>query len=170
MKKFWILATCLTVATLSFGQRLQEGEKQLNAGVGFNSGGWDVPIYVGLDYGIYPDITVGGILTYVSRDFSYTEGRKDKGTWLSIGARGDYHFNTLLEIPNNWDLYAGLTLAYNYFNYDYEYNGHDYDKSGIGLTMQVGGRYYFDEQWAVNLEFSGGNVASGGKIGVSYKF
>lgn len=169
MKKLFLILTALAVTTFAFGQRLHQGEKQVNAGVGFNSGGWDIPIYIGLDYGVYQDITVGGILSYVSRDYSYKEG-KDKGKWFSIGARGDYHFNTILEIPDNWDLYAGLTLAYNYFNYDNEYNGYNYDKSGIGLTAQVGGRYYFNDQWAVNLEFGGGNVASGGKIGISYKF
>lgn len=172
MKKALILVAVLAITTLSFGQRIQQGEAQLNAGVGFNSGGWDIPIYVGFDYGVHPDITVGGILSYVTSDYKYGNGKKNKGTWLSIGARGDYHFNTILEIPNDWDFYAGLTLSYNSFSYNDEwiegYNG--YDDSGIGLAAQVGGRYYFNDQWAINLEFGGGNIASGGKIGISYKF
>lgn len=171
MKKLLIFAALMAVSTLSFGQRLQEGERQVNAGLGFNSGGWNIPIYASVDYGIYPDISVGGILSYSSRDYEY-ENHKNKGSWLSIGAKADYHFNTLLEIPNEWDLYAGLTLAYNYFKYDNDWHNDykGYDKSKLGLSVQIGGRYYFDERWAVNLEFGGNNIASGGKIGVTYKF
>ncbi|PVX52286.1 outer membrane protein with beta-barrel domain [Balneicella halophila] len=169
MKKLTVIVAMLSLATLSFGQRLMPGETQLNAGFGFNSGDWEIPIYVGVDYGVHPDVTVGGILSYSSADIKY-HGDKDDGTWLSIGARGDYHFNTILEIPNNWDVYAGLTLAYNNFSYDHDWDGYDYDDSGIGLAAQIGGRYYFQDNFAINLEFGGGNIASGGKIGITYKF
>lgn len=40
--------------------------------------------------------------------------------------------------------------------------------SGLGLGVQVGGRYYFNDRLGLNLEFGGGFV-SGGKIGISCK-
>ncbi len=171
MKKLLIIIMGLFALNLALGQRLSEAEMQVNAGLGFNSSGWGVPIYAGLDYGIHPDITVGAILSYASKTYNYAM-HNNKGTWIGIGARGDYHFNSLLEIPNDWDAYAGVTLSYNYFSYDHSWEkGYsNYDDSGLGLAIQIGGRYYFNEQWAVNLELGGGSVASGGKIGVSYKF
>ncbi len=169
MKKVILIVVALFATTFAFGQRLEVGEIQLNAGLGLNSGDWSTPVYAGVDYGVMPDITVGGFLSYASHDFKYVSGNY-KGRWFSIAAKGDYHFNTLLSIPNEWDLYAGLTLAYNNFSYDWDdYHG-DYDDSGLGLGIQIGGRYYFTENWAVNLELGGSDIASGGKIGVTYKF
>lgn len=172
MRKLFMTLAVLAVGTIAFGQRLQVGEIQANAGLGLNSGSWSTPFYVGVDYGIYPDITVGGNLGYATHTYDYGNGFSNKGTWLSIVARGDYHFNTVLDIPNQWDLYAGLSLAYNNFSYKSEWStGYgDFDSSGVGLGLQIGGRYYFTDQWAVNVEFGGGNIVSGGKIGITYKF
>ena len=41
---------------------IKEGEVQLNAGVGIS--GWGVPVYIGLDYGISKDVTLGGQLSF----------------------------------------------------------------------------------------------------------
>lgn len=163
MKKLTILAAILALSTLSFGQRLMIGEKQVNAGFGLNSNNWGIPIYVGIDYGIYPDITVGGI-------FSYAKSDNDHGnaSWFSLGGRGDYHFNTLLEIPDEWDVYGGASLVYNSFSYDKNYNKKE--SSGIGIGLQIGARYYFQDNLAVNLEFGGGDIASAARIGITYKF
>ena len=45
---------------------LEKGGLQLNAGLGFS--GWGIPISVGIDYGIAPNITLGGDLSYQSHD------------------------------------------------------------------------------------------------------
>lgn len=171
MKKLLVLIVGLLIANLAVGQRLDEGETQINAGVGFNTSGWGIPVYAGVDFGILPNITVGGILSYTSKSYTYEE-YKNNGTWIGLGARGDFHFNSLFEIPDDWDLYGGLTLSYNHFSYDHSWkaNYSNYNDSGIGLSIQVGGRYYFSEQWAINLELGGSSVASGGKLGVSFKF
>ena len=42
--------------------------------------------------------------------------------------------------------------------------------SGLDLGAQVGGRYYWNSSWAVNLEFGGGVEFSGGRVGVSKRF
>ncbi len=164
MKKISILVAIVCCATLSFGQRLEMGEMQVNAGLGFNSGSWSVPIYVGAEYGIYPDVSVGGTL-----NLALSNG---VGTWVGIGARGDYHFNTLLDIIDEFDVYAGATLSCNMYSYSGKWKDKhdDYNSLRLDLGLQIGGRYYFTDQWAVNLEIGGGFVASGGKIGVTYKF
>lgn len=166
MKKL-VLGMFTLVSVVVFGQRVQKGDIQLNGGIGFTSG-WGVPVYVGLDYGVHKDITVGGQATYASHSENLY-----KSNWFGIAANANYHFNSVLDIPNNWDLYAGLSLAYNNFSYTYTYTNYVYGdakSSGVGFAGQVGARYYFNDHFGLNAEFGGGNIASGGKIGVSYKF
>jgi outer membrane immunogenic protein len=150
MKKI-VLVSIVTVFTSLMLQAqcpLEVGGKQLNAGVGFS--GWGVPLYVGLDYGLVEDITLGGKLSLTTH----------QGNDLIIGlaANGNYHFNTLLDIPKEWDFYAGLTCGY-FANSDF----------GLGLYAQIGGRYFFKNNFGLNLELGGGNI-SGGTFGITYKF
>ncbi|HEY5534827.1 MAG TPA: hypothetical protein VIL99_07840, partial [Ignavibacteria bacterium] len=42
--------------------------------------------------------------------------------------------------------------------------------SGLGLGAQIGGRYYINDRFALNLEVGGGNAFSEGKFGISYIF
>ena len=82
-------------------------------------------------------------------------------------SNANYHFNTILELPSEWDLYAGLSLGFFFWNSPSKYHGsHD---SGLGITGQVGGRYYFNERFGINLQLGGGNAFSGGKIGITMK-
>lgn len=163
MKKlafFVILAvSCLTLSAQS---PYAKGDKQLNAGFGLSS--WGLPVYVGLDYAILDDITVGGEVSFRS----YNEkigGFKYGHSVIGVSGNGNYHFNTLLEIPDNWDFYAGLNLGFYIWNSPDSYAGSH--SSGLGIGGQVGGRYYFSDKVSLNLEFGGGNAFSGGKLGIS---
>lgn len=147
MKKYLLAIGIFLMTTALFAEGpVSKGQLQLNAGVGF---GYGVPIYVGLDYGVHPDITIGGEASFRSYK---------SNSIVSISANGNYHFNTILNIPNNWDFYAGLNLGF-ITNYD----------SSFGLGAQIGGRYYFSNL-GLNLEFGGGSAFSGGKFGISYRF
>ena len=144
---------------------LANGQTQLNFGVGFSS--WGLPVYAGLDFGVHPDISVGGELSY--RNFSDHWGNvKYHHSITGISGNGNYHFNRVLNIPSNWDFYAGLNLGFYIWSSDSGYGGSG--SSGLGLGAQVGGRYYWNDKWGVNLEFGGGNAFGGGKIGLSVKF
>lgn len=145
---------------------LPKGRTQLNAGLGLSS--WGVPVYVGFDAGVHRDISVGGELSfrsyhdhYKGNDFRYQH------SIIGISANGNYHFNTLMEIPENWDFYAGLNLGFYFWNSDDDYPGDG--SSGLGLGAQVGGRYYFNDRWGINLEVGTASAFSGGKFGVTYK-
>lgn len=144
---------------------LGEGNLQLNAGLGLS--GYGLPVYVGLDYGINEDITVGGELSY--RSYSNTWG-SERWTHRIIGifANGNYHFNRVFKLPSEFDLYAGLSLGYFVSSTDSAYKGDGY--GGVDYGLQVGGRYFFTKEWAVNLELSGGRAGGAGRIGVTYKF
>ncbi len=151
LKRFTLTLFVISFSICAFAQSpIGEGGKQLNLGVGLFDSGF--PIYAGMDFGVHPDITVGG---QVGLDLGFD--------YFSISGRGDYHFNTLLEIPRDWDFYAGLSIGF--------LGGieNDYD-SGFDLGLQVGGRYYWSSDWGINLEFGGGNNLSGGRFGVSKRF
>ncbi len=156
MKKL-LLFGVLAIASTAFGQRIQKGGSQLNAGLGLGNSWGGIPVYVGIDHGVHKDVTVGGQIS-----FANVNENNLSINWFSLSANANYHFNTLLEIPNNWDVYAGLSLVYN--NYSYKYN------SGLDLGLQIGGRYFFNDKFGVNLEFGDGNYATGGKVGITYKF
>lgn len=166
MKKIVFLFTLALFSTAAFAQApLSKGEKQLNAGFGFS--GWGLPIYFGADFGVYQDITVGGELSFRSYRHDW---RGDNYTHRIFGlsGNGNYHFNRILEIPSNFDFYAGLNLGFYIWSSPSDYDGSE--SSGLGLGLQVGGRYFFKDNFGLNLEFGGGNAFSGGKFGITYIF
>lgn len=165
MKKIFLFFSLMLAVTAVFAQApLSKGEMQLNAGVGLSSDG--LPVYVGLDYAVHPDITIGGELSYRSH-YDNVVGYHYNYNVIGISGNGNYHFNTVLKIPRNWDFYAGLNLGYFIWNYSNQYNGSH--SSGLGLGAQIGGRYYFTNNFGINLEFGGGNEFSGGKLGITLK-
>ena len=165
MKKQLLIISFLLFSSLIFAQSpVKKGESQLNAGVGLSS--WGIPVYIGLDYGVHPDITVGGELSYRAYQDKYANISYDHSV-IGISGNGNYHFNRVLEIPKNWDFYAGLNLGFYIWNSPVDYHGSH--SSGLGLGAQVGGRYYFNDKIGLNLEFGGGNAFSGGKLGLTFK-
>ena len=171
MKKILACASLFfAVATASAQGTLEQNGVQINAGVGVSS--WGIPVVVGVDYGVARDFTIGAEASYRSKKESWYGGEW-KHTGFSISANGNYHFNRILRLPSEFDLYAGLSVGY--FHWTHKYNG-DVDyvyngsyASGLGLYAQIGGRYFFTKNFGINLEAGGGNV-SGGKIGITYKF
>lgn len=165
MKKHLLTLSFLLLSSLIFAQSpVAKGKSQVNAGVGLSS--WGVPIYVGLDYGVHSDITVGGELSYRSYNDKYASISYDHSV-IGISGNGNYHFNRILEIPQKWDFYAGLNLGFYIWNSPSDYEGSH--STGLGLGAQIGGRYFFSDAIGINLEFGGGNAFSGGKLGLTFK-
>ena len=165
MKKLIILSLLLVASQVSFAQYfLSKGQSQLNAGLGFSS--WGLPVYIGFDAGVHPDISVGGEFSFRSYNNNYQDN-KYRHNIIGISANGNYHFNSVMDIPKEWDFYAGLNLGFYFWNSDPDYNGDG--SSGLGLGAQVGGRYYFSNKFGINLEVGGGNAFSGGKFGVTVR-
>jgi hypothetical protein len=154
-----------SISAVNAQSPLIKGGKQLNAGVGFS--GWGVPIYVGMDFGVYKDITVGFEGSFRS-DNEKIGVENYRSSIFGILGNGNYHFNSLLELPSQWDVYAGLNLGYYVWSTSSNYPGSGV--SGIGLGAQIGGRYFFKNNFGLNLEFGGGNSISGGKFGITYIF
>jgi outer membrane immunogenic protein len=162
-KVFSVFILLSFFALINAQSPIGKGQKQLNFGLGFS--GWGVPVYLGMDFGVHPDISLGGEISFRSYSDNYY-GNSYSHTIVGFDFNGNYHFNRVLEIPKNWDLYAGLNLGFYYWSSSNDYHGSG--SSGLGLGLQIGGRYYFSDKWAINLELGGGNV-SGGKIGLTCK-
>jgi len=165
-KSFFLFAVAMIfISGMAYSQSpLPVGKTQLNLGVGLSE--WGVPFYVGVDYSVHKDITIGGEFSYRS----YREHWKDyyyHHNIMGFSGNGNYHFNSLLKIPRKWDFYAGLNLGFYVWNSDTGYLGDH--SSGLGLGAQIGGRYYVSDKVGLNLEFGGGNAFSDGKFGISIK-
>jgi len=167
MKKLSIilLLSVISLFTVNAQGPLDRGRVQLNAGVGFS--GWGIPLYVGMDFGVSRDITLGfeGSFRHYKENYS---DNKYNSTILGISGNGNYHFNRVLNIPNNWDFYAGLNIGFYAWTSPYDYPGEG--DSGLGLGMQIGGRYFVNDNFGLNLEVGGGNAFSGGKFGITVIF
>ncbi|MFV0344974.1 MAG: outer membrane beta-barrel protein [Bacteroidales bacterium] len=176
MKKHLLVLVFVLVGAMGYAQApIDQGEVQLNAGFGFSNGG--LPIYAGAEFGIGNNISLGGLLSYRGDKDSYSvagTGYSWKYRYTTIAAFGNYHFNELLNIPSKFDFYAGVSLGYTIFKAKYDGSGSvsyaGSEGSGFYFSGQVGGRYFFTDRFAVNLEFGGGNYISGGKLGITYKF
>lgn len=149
MRKLTFTTILILISVSVFSQHgqapLAKGAKQINFGLGFSGSG--LPAYVGMDFPIHGDWTVGPVLKIV-----FDEDSK-------VGALGrvDYHWNRLLDIPSDWDFYLGANLGF--------LSGNDFD---MEFGLQLGGRWYWNNKWALNLEFGGG-TGYGSSLGVSRK-
>lgn len=165
MKKiFFAIIIMFAVSTVFANNALAEGQNQFNAGVGFST--WGIPLYIGFDHAIHQDFTLGGELSFQSYQDKHDNHNYDHSI-IGISGNGNYHFNNLLDIPSNWDLYAGLGIGFYIWNSPDEYDGSH--SSGLGISGQIGGRYFFTDKFGVNLELGGGNTFSGGKFGITLK-
>lgn len=124
------------------------GTKYVNFGVGFSNYG--VPLYGGMDFGIGHNISLG---FNVSHRFNY-----DFADWGAAGTF-NYHFNQVLNIPSQWDVYAGFNIGTVFGN----------SHSDLDLGGQIGFRYFFNSSVGLNLQFGGGNNFSDGTIGITFK-
>jgi outer membrane immunogenic protein len=166
MKKifFALMLLCILGFSVHAQAPLAKGEKQLNAGLGLS--GWGVPVYIGADFGIERNFTLGFEGSFRSYSDYWHNGYYNQ-TIIGILGNGNYHFNSIMNIPSKWDFYAGLNLGFFIWSSPSNYGGPN--SSGLNLGVQVGGRYFFTNRFGINLEFGGGNEISGGKFGITYK-
>lgn len=150
MKK--VLLLFLLIPGFMFSQQaLDKGQWQVNAGAGFSNRG--IPVYGGIEYAFHRDMTIGaeGALSFF-----------DKSTYFGAIGNWNYHFNELLNISNDWDLYAGVNAGI--------YLGlNNATPLGFMGGLQIGGRYYFNEKFGINLQAGGSNIYGGGRLGVSIR-
>ena len=157
MKKFLLLAIIAVFSISAFSQvPISVGDKQLNFGIG-NHGNRNFRsnvFYVGFDYCVFNDITIGGNL---GLSF-YSKSSISIITFVPAFV-GDYHFNTLIGIPSEFDFYAGLDLGLPVYFGDLTGTG------DLDIGTHVGGRWYWDEKWGLNLQMGLGFISGSSGFG-----
>lgn len=177
MKKMLLCSFIVVLAMATNSVQAQfnpyaDNAKMLTAGIGVSS--WGIPIFVRFEAPVADNITVGGGLSYQSKGENFF-GSRWRHTIFGINARGNYHFNEVLDINDKWDLYAGLNLGYYIWNTTWDDSGSGIDYSGsanggLSLGIHLGGRYFISDNFGINVEVGGGTVLGGGTIGATFLF
>jgi outer membrane immunogenic protein len=175
MKNLILVVAFVLISGLTFSQNrvviqknhTSSGANQLNLGVGLSE--WGIPVYIGFDHFVSQDVTLGAEFSYRNyAKYYFYNDRYYGSNIMGFSGNANYHFNSVLNIPSNWDFYAGLNIGfYTYGNEPVGYNGTH--TSGLGLGGQIGGRYYLSNKVGLNLEFGGTNAFRGGKFGLTIK-
>jgi len=163
--------------SLSFEKGSRTAQFGFGLGATFATGSVTMPpIQFRYEKAITDKISVGGILGYSSSKFKYEDvdyiggnivykESAIKYSYLLIGARGNYHFETGEKL----DPYVGATLGYNKIGVgDTGYTGSDVAVSGILLGAQIGANYYFSDKIGAWAELGYG--ISYLNVGLAYKF
>lgn len=166
---FILFAVCSLNSNAQFNP-YSEGNGLLSAGVG--ASGWGIPLFVRYEHPVADNITVGGTLSFQTKSENIVS-YKYRHTITGLNARGSYHFNELLSVPDQWDFYGGASLGYFIWNTKYDGTGSSFDYTGTGsggfsIGAHVGARYFVNEKIGVTLELGGGTVLAGGTVGVTF--
>ena len=138
MKKTFLLLLISLFTTGLFAQNFtQKGDQKLQAG--FNFYGYGTGIKASYDYGIAEDFSIGAGINFFNAG-SYS-------SQFFVFGRGDYHFGSLIDLPEELDVYAGLELGLIGNNY-------------FGIGGHAGARYEISDNWGAFLEV-GNNGALG---------
>jgi outer membrane immunogenic protein len=121
---------------------LAPGRLELNVGLGL--GRAPLPVYAGIDVAVHRDVTLGGTALVST----------GSGSLAALG-RVDYHWNRLLGIPRDGDLYLGAGVLLNGF--------------GLYPRVQLGGRWFWSERMGLNLELGGVTREASGLFGLTIK-
>lgn len=154
------LSTTAQAQSMAYEKPSQTLQFGFGIGAPYFEGGTKVPpIQLRYERAVTDEISVGGIIGYASSTYHYDDysfsgssltSKKSTldYTYLLIGARGNYHFET----SERFDPYGGVTLGYNNISVsDKGSYGIDIASSGILYGAQIGANYYFSDKlgaWA----------------------
>jgi hypothetical protein len=188
MKKLLLLAAVTGLALSARSQNFVKGTNIVSAGIGLGSsilsysGASQTPA-LSLQYerGVWDIggpgvISLGGYLGYKGYSNSGKAGSysyDQKWHYTVVGIRSAYHYNGL-DI-SRLDVYGGAMLSYNHLSYSYNDNsgasamtGVGSYGSGVGLSLYIGGRYFFTDNIAALVELGYGVAYL--NVGIAIKF
>lgn len=135
---------------------------------GVNSWGGSIPFGVNVEYGVTPNIGVGGSVM-----LNFWSDEDWSSTLISFNADVAYHFTKLNA--EKFDLYAGGGLGYSVYSWKWKDGGSGdggTGASGIYLPIFVGARYFFNPKTAVSVRLVGSLTGHwsgfGGVLGVTF--
>lgn len=177
-----ILLIALSIPMSGHAQTFEEGTLTISPGlnlgrIGFYGGASGLPVVASLEYGLHEYFGVGPYAGFVNYKYGSGVGSYNY-RFITVGARGDFHYTALLEElleidlgSDEFDLYMAALVGYSIT----AYSGPDGSTIGRGLYgnrvntgLTFGGRYYFSQNLAVFAEV--GRVLYGAlNVGVTLK-
>tara|TARA_R110002050_G_scaffold204327_1_gene339659 strand:+ start:147600 stop:148016 length:417 start_codon:yes stop_codon:yes gene_type:complete len=79
---------------------------------------------------------------------------------LTVGAKANYYFDDLIELPSQWDFYAGANAGYALAIGNNQIND-------FHVGFQLGGRFFWSDKWGIYLEGGAGNLGGDAGIGLT---
>lgn len=175
MKKQSLLTIVFSILIAgSLLAQFDKGDKLFNAGIGLNTRySGSVPVVASFEYGITDVISIGAGMDFISTNYGIV-GANYGYSVFTIGARGSYHLNKLLNLNiERLDTYCGGSIGYRAFNWkDNSFTGQPTGNtwgSGLAVMAHAGARYYFTPMIGVFAEvvITGGVSLNGG---LAFKF
>jgi outer membrane immunogenic protein len=161
---------------MSNAQNFKEGGIDLNLGVGFTSSIGFIPVYFGGNYMIKDFLSVGAEMQFRldNANYGYLGNSYDyHRSGFAFLTRADYHFNDLLKLPEEFDVYGGIDMGVAIYG-DYKSNDFDYEWTDTNdfyfvFGPHAGGRWMFADKFGLNAEV-GGRSGDGAfaKVGLTF--
>jgi hypothetical protein len=173
MRKTLLTFTLLVLFSGSmFSQPFGKDSQAINLGIGFGNTiltgsyySFTIPViaaayeYGLVEIGMGPHVTgvisAGGFLGYANNKYKYPNWTGDVSlvyNTFQVSARGNYHF----IFHDKIDTYAGIQLGYAIINSKWKGDSSIPPYSAVGSKFAgggyVGGRYYWNDSWAVYAE------------------
>jgi len=167
-----ILAVLVLMSSTGFAQ-YEMGKSYLGPRLGIGVNGSSVAFGAGYEYGVTPEISVGGLLDYYQWSTDAFAGYGGKYTYIVFGAQGNYHFGKTLKWDSKLDPFAGLVLGYESITWSWDnnaYNGFGWSATSSGMVLggQAGIRYFLSPNLALYGQVGFGITYI--KAGVDFKF
>lgn len=190
MKKLITSLFALFIINTSYGQgHFSVGSNLIGVGIGLGSSlgsGYtsttqSPAISLQYEHGIWDVggpgvISLGGFVGLKSFKNEYDNSgysASEKWSYTVIGVRGVYHLNSINS--DKFDVYGGAMLSYDILSYTYTNSDPSFHYVSSGaygstayLSLFIGGRYYFNENFAAFAELGYGVAFL--NIGLAYKF
>lgn len=177
---FYLLLVSLFLGTSAFAQdyATTKGDMLVDFGVGIGrahgyyhyGNGWNgdnhivLPTFsVVVQKAFWDDITIGGFAAfnlygsdYNQRNNNYSQEWRTRESNFMFGARGEYHFNRLIDLDAKYDFYAGAVAGIRIWAAKSEYNDSNggYNEANYNGADPIAGvfagfRYYFSNNMSV---------------------
>ncbi|MEE4260251.1 MAG: hypothetical protein V2I62_10850 [Bacteroidales bacterium] len=168
MKKIILILTFCCVFIILKAQEESptlKGKTQLNIGLGiFGWGGANIyPLHAGVDFFIINHLSLG-----IDMNWRYINYTSHAHQLFSAQAVIDYHLNEVMQLPNAWDVYAGIKAGPGYMTDPDNWNALYDDGIKFVFDGRFGGRYYFNEKLAVNAEIGLMTISESKTSGIAF--
>ena len=168
MKKilaFSVIVLLLSAVLSAQKSEFKKGDKVFNFGIGFGStlysgiGNTSIipPVSASYEFGVVDKIIdngvigIGGYAGFMKYKWNNTYGMANDGNFL-LGGRGVYHYPHVDKL----DTYTGLMLGYDVVSTSGSSGQYSGSESRPVASWFIGGRYYFDRNFAVMAELGYG--------------